>query len=71
MTDEAGTKESPWNFKTPPLTSDYQMYVGEKNGEKVIVCVVGGTTLFYAYRAIEGLRPGRDPKPIPTGDGTG
>jgi len=81
MTDEAGTKESPWNFKTPPLTSDYQMYVGEKNGEKVIVCVVGGTTLFYAYRAIEDssknprkkarLRPGRDPKPIPTGDGTG
>ena len=55
MTDEAGTKVSPWNFKTPPLTSDYQMYVGEKNGEKVIVCVVGGTTLFYAYRAIEDL----------------
>jgi hypothetical protein len=56
MSEELGTKQNPWRLKTPPLTSDYQMYLDEKNGEKVIVCVVGATTLLYAHRAIEDLR---------------
>ena len=55
MPDDSGTKLNPWNLKTPPLTSDYQMYIDEKNGEKVIVCVVGSTTLFYAHSAIADL----------------
>ncbi|MEI7727570.1 MAG: DUF6855 family protein [Bacteroidota bacterium] len=26
MEKESGTKEKPWNLKTPPLSSDYTMY---------------------------------------------
>lgn len=50
-----GTKENPWKLKTPPLTSDYEMYQDEKDGKKVIVCVVGKTVLLYDHRAIEDL----------------
>ncbi len=50
-----GTKENPWKLKTPPLTSDYEMYLDEKDGKKVIVCVVGKTVLLYDHRAIEDL----------------
>ena len=51
----AGTKDDPWQLKTPPLTSDYEMYLDEKDGTKVIVCVVGKTTLLYDARAIDDL----------------
>ncbi len=51
----AGTKDDPWKLKTPPLSSDYQMYRDEKDGQKVIVCVVGSTTLLYDERAIDDL----------------
>jgi len=30
MSREAGTKENPWKLKTPPNTSDYEMYKDEK-----------------------------------------
>lgn len=50
-----GTKDNPWKLKTPPLTSEYEMYLDEKDGHKVIVCVVGKTTLFYDQRAIDDL----------------
>lgn len=50
-----GTKENPWKLKTPPGTSDYQMYKGEKDGVEVLVCVVGSTTLYYQFRCIEDL----------------
>ena len=50
-----GTKESPWQLKTPPLTSDYEMYMDTKDGKEVIVCVVGKTTLFYDAKAINDL----------------
>ncbi|MGZ4384674.1 MAG: DUF6855 family protein, partial [Gaiellaceae bacterium] len=50
-----GTREDPWQLKTPPLTSDYQMYLDERDGRGVIVCVVGKTTLLYDARAIEDL----------------
>jgi hypothetical protein len=55
MPEQFGTKSNPWQLKTPPHTSDYSMYVDERLGEKVIVCVVGPTTLFYAFRAIQDL----------------
>jgi hypothetical protein len=42
-------------IKTPPQTSEYTMYLDEKDGDKVIVCVVGKTTLLYDIRAIDGL----------------
>jgi hypothetical protein len=50
-----GTKDDPWLLKTPPQTSEYQMYLDEKDGIKVIVCVVGKTTLLYDQRAINDL----------------
>ena len=55
MTDESGTKQNPWQLKTPPLTSEYEMYLDEREGTKVIVCVVAKTTLLYDARAIDDL----------------
>ncbi len=52
---EKRTKENPWKLKTPPLSSEYEMYIGEKDGEEIIVCTVGKTVLHYNYRAIEDL----------------
>jgi len=48
-----GTKEDPWVLKTPPGSSEYQMYRDEES--RTIVCVVGKTTLGYQLRAIEDL----------------
>lgn len=53
---EEGTKEHPWKLKTPPLTSDYEMYLDQKDGKDVIVCVVGKTTLLYDRRCIADLQ---------------
>jgi hypothetical protein len=50
-----GTKDDPWRLKTPPLTSDYEMYLDDRDGRQVIVCVVGKTTLLYDARAIDDL----------------
>jgi hypothetical protein len=50
-----GTSSDPWKLKTPPLSSDYEMYRDEKDGKKIIVCVVSKTTLFYDERAIDDL----------------
>ena len=47
MANGDGTKDNPWQLKTPPQTSDYQMYLDQKDGQDVIVCVVGKTTLLY------------------------
>ncbi|HEX3568201.1 MAG TPA: hypothetical protein VHT70_00815 [Candidatus Saccharimonadales bacterium] len=55
MNIEERTKDKPWKLKTPPLTSEYEMYIDEKDGQKVIVCVVGKTTLLYDFRAIKDL----------------
>jgi len=51
----AGTKADPWRLKTPPLTSEYQLYRDERDGLAVLVCVVGKTTLLYDARAIDDL----------------
>ena len=50
-----GTKSDPWQLKTPPLSSSYEMYLDDKDGVPVIVCVVGSTTLLYDRRAIDDL----------------
>ncbi len=50
-----GTKENTWKLKTPPLSSDYEMYKDTKDGKEVLVCVVGKTTLFYDYACIADL----------------
>jgi hypothetical protein len=40
-----GTKESPWQLKTPPGTSDYQMYRDQTLDPPQLVCTVGKTEL--------------------------
>jgi hypothetical protein len=48
-----GTAESPWQLRTPPGASEYQMYRDE--AAQTLVCVVGKTKLGYQLRAIEDL----------------
>lgn len=50
-----GTKENPWTLKTPPGTSEYQMYRDEAADPPALVCVVGKTELRYHLRCIEDL----------------
>ena len=50
-----GTREDPWQLKTPPGTSDYQMWRDESADPPAIVCQVGSTTLKYDLRAIDDL----------------
>jgi len=49
------TKENPWKLKTAPGTSEYTMYVDEKDGIKVLVCTVGKTALSYDARCVDDL----------------
>ena len=50
-----GTKESPWQLKTPPRTSDYTMYKDETLSPPALVCTVGTTVLRYDLRCINDL----------------
>lgn len=54
-TMEKRTKDNPWKLKTPPGTSEYEMYMDEKDGKEIIVCVVAKTILHYDARAINDL----------------
>lgn len=51
----SGTKDDPWQLKTPSGSSEYQMYRDEQADPPAIICVVGKTTLSYRLRAIEDL----------------
>ncbi len=55
MEFEKRTKQNPWNLKTPPGTSEYEMYFDTKDGQEIIVCVVGKTILHYDARCITDL----------------
>lgn len=55
MSTVTGTKENPWKLKTPPQTSEYEMYKDEKDGKAIIVCTVGKTVLHYDYRCVDDL----------------
>ncbi|MGZ3884859.1 MAG: DUF6855 family protein [Bacteroidia bacterium] len=55
MANAKGTKESPWKLKTPPGTSDYELYKDEKDGKDILVCTVGKTVLHYDYRCLKDL----------------
>jgi hypothetical protein len=50
-----GTKENPWQLKTPSGSSDYIMYRDEEADPPALVCVVGKTELRYQLRCIEDL----------------
>ena len=48
MATTPGTKGNPWKLKTPPGTSAFEMYNDiNKEGKKILVCVVGKTVLHY------------------------
>ena len=53
MAEGQGTKASPWKLKTPPGTSEYEMYRDE--GANALVCAVGKSELRYQLRCIEDL----------------
>jgi uncharacterized protein DUF6855 len=54
-TSGAGTKDSPWQLKTPPGTSEYVMYRDDAADPPAIVCQVGSTKLMYDARCIDDL----------------
>jgi hypothetical protein len=55
MTSGSGTREDPWILKTPPLTSDFQMFRDENLDPPALVCTVGKTELRYHLRCLEDL----------------
>lgn len=50
-----GTKNDPWKLKTPPLTSDYTMYLDSSVEPALLVCQVGSTKLTYLARVIDDM----------------
>ena len=50
-----GTKESPWQLKTPPGTSDFEAYRDEEATPPALVVQVGKTQLRYQLRCIDDL----------------
>lgn len=50
-----GTKETPWELKTPPGTSEYTMYRDETAEPPELVCTVGKTVLKYQLRIVEDM----------------
>jgi hypothetical protein len=55
MATGSGTQADPWGLKTPPGTSEYQMYLDDAGDPPAIICQVGGTQLKYDKRAIDDL----------------
>jgi uncharacterized protein DUF6855 len=55
MTTLNRTKDDPWQLKTAPGTSEYTMHVDEKDGVRVLVCMVGKTVLLYDARCVDDL----------------
>ena len=51
----SGTKDDPWQLKTPPGSSAYTMYRDESADPPALVCQVGSTRLTYRLQAIDDL----------------
>ncbi len=51
-----GTREHPWQLKTPSGSSEYLMYRDESANPPALVCVVGKTELRYQLRCLEDLQ---------------
>ena len=51
-----GTKDSPWQLRTPPGTAEYEAYRDEGADPPALVVQVGKTQLRYHLRAIEDLQ---------------
>ena len=55
MVNGDGTREHPWQLKTPSGSSEYQMYVDKAADPPVLVCTVGKTVLHYQLRCLNDL----------------
>ena len=55
MATGSGTKDDPWQLKTPPGTSDFEAYRDEAADPPALVVQVGKTQLRYHLRAIDDL----------------
>jgi AraC-like DNA-binding protein len=51
-----GTPDDPWRLRTPPLSSEYTVYLDAAGEPGLLVCQVGSTRLTYLARAIDDLR---------------
>jgi len=51
-----GTREKPWVLKTPPGTSEFQVYRDEAANPPALVCRVGSTELRYQLRCLTDLQ---------------
>ena len=51
----SGTRDDPWILKTPPQTSEFQMYRDETLDPPQLVCTVGKTELRYLLRCLDDL----------------
>ena len=51
----AGSKEEPWQLKTPSGTSEYIMYQDQTIDPPTLVCIIGKTELRYHLRCLEDL----------------
>jgi hypothetical protein len=51
----SGTREDPWQLRTPPGTSEYTLHRDEVVDPPALVCQVGSTKLTYHLRCIEDL----------------
>jgi hypothetical protein len=50
-----GTKDDPWQLKTPPGTAEFTMYRDDTSDPPLLVCQVGSTKLTYLARVLEDL----------------
>jgi hypothetical protein len=50
-----GTKDKPWQLKTPPGSSDFTVYRDAAADPPALVCQVGSTKLSYHLRCVEDL----------------
>jgi len=50
-----GTRERPWQLKTPSGSSDFEMYRDETAEPPALVCTVGKTVLRYQLRCLNDL----------------
>lgn len=51
-----GTKDDPWQLRTPPGTAEYAMWRDDSVSPPLLVCQVGSTKLTYLWRAVDDLQ---------------